>query len=141
MVIRQHPTVGMIQAMLLAAVISLVIAAPFAHPFDVTRHDFLLLMTFGFAQLGVGLAIFGVGAAGSSPTNTALISMLEPIMGPIWVWMFLNDYPGVPALIGSGVVMSVMIAHTAYASGKTRHVNYLASLQRLITELSATNRT
>jgi drug/metabolite transporter (DMT)-like permease len=119
-VIRQHPEIGMIPAMLLAAVMSLLIAAPFAHPLDVTRHDFLLLMAFGFAQLGVGLAIFGVGAAGSSPTNTALISMLEPIMGPIWVWMFLSDYPGVPALIGSGVVMLALILHTLYAASKAR---------------------
>lgn len=119
-VIRQHPEVGMIPAMLLAAVISAVIAAPFAHPLEVSGHDLVLLLTFGFAQLGVGLAIFSVGAARTPPTDTALISMIEPIMGPIWVWAFLNDYPGLSAVIGGCVVFFSMTAHTVYAASRSR---------------------
>ena len=116
--IRRHAEVAMAPAMLLAAVISAVIALPFAHPFDVTRHDLLLLTTFGFAQLGIGLAIFSVGAAGAPATEVALLSMLEPIVGPIWVWIFVSEYPGVPALIGGSVVFVALAAHTVYASSR-----------------------
>ncbi|CAB4884224.1 unannotated protein [freshwater metagenome] len=114
--IRRHAEVQMAPAMLLAAVISAVIALPFAHPLQVNRHDLLLLLTFGFAQLGVGLAIFAVGAARAPATDVALLSMLEPIMGPIWVWIFLNDYPGIPALIGGATVFIALAVHTIYAA-------------------------
>ena len=96
--IRRHSEIAMAPAMLLSAVISSVISLPFAHPFDITRHDLLLLLTFGFAQLGIGLALFSIGAARAPATDVALLSMLEPIMGPIWVWIFVSEYPGVPAL-------------------------------------------
>lgn len=117
--IRRHSEIAMAPAMLLAAVISTVIALPFAHPFDVTRHDLLLLLAFGFAQLGIGLAIFSVGAARAPATDVALLSMLEPIMGPIWVWIFMNEYPGVPALVGGVAVFVALAAHTVYTSSRT----------------------
>lgn len=117
--IRRHSEIAMAPAMLLSAVISALISLPFAHPFSVTRHDLLLLLAFGFAQLGIGLAIFSVGAARAPATDVALLSMLEPIMGPIWVWMFMSEYPGVPALIGGATVFVALAAHTVYASSRT----------------------
>ena len=114
--IRRHAEVAMAPAMLLAMVISALIALPFAHPSDVSRHDLLLLLTFGFAQLGVGLAIFAVGAARAPASDVALLSMLEPIMGPIWVWLFMNEYPGVPALIGGATVFVALAVHTLYVA-------------------------
>lgn len=116
--IRRHSEIAMAAAMLLSAAISAAISLPFAHPFDITRHDLLLLLTFGFAQLGIGLAVFSIGAARAPATDVALLSMLEPIMGPIWVWIFVSEYPGVPALIGGSAVFVALIAHTVYAASR-----------------------
>jgi drug/metabolite transporter (DMT)-like permease len=120
--IRRHSEIAMAPAMLLAAVISAVVAVPFAHPLAVNRHDFVLLIVFGFAQLGVGLAVFSVGAAHTPATEVALLSMLEPIMGPVWVWIFVDEYPGVPALIGGAVVFAALAVHTVYVSSQASPV-------------------
>jgi drug/metabolite transporter (DMT)-like permease len=117
--IRRHSEIAMAPAMLLSALMSTVISLPFADPFDISRHDLLLLIAFGFAQLGIGLALFSIGAARVPATDVALISMLEPIMGPIWVWIFVDEYPGVPALIGGTIVFIALAAHTIYASSRT----------------------
>ncbi|HEY0518133.1 MAG TPA: DMT family transporter [Ilumatobacteraceae bacterium] len=116
--IRRHSEIAMAPAMLLAAAISSLISLPFAHPFDITTHDLLLLLTFGFAQLGIGLSLFSIGAARAPATDVALLSMLEPIMGPIWVWVFVSEYPGVPALIGGSAVFVALAAHTVYAASR-----------------------
>jgi drug/metabolite transporter (DMT)-like permease len=116
--IRQHSEISMIPAMLLSTVLSALIALPFARPFDVNRHDFILLMLFGFLQLGVGLAVFSLGAGGAPATDVALLAMLEPIMGPIWVWKFGNEYPGVAALIGGSIVFVALAVHTVYAASR-----------------------
>jgi drug/metabolite transporter (DMT)-like permease len=117
--IRRHSEIAMAPAMLLSAALSSVISLPFAHPFDVTRHDLLLLLSFGFLQLGVGLALFSIGAARAPATDVALLSMLEPIMGPMWVWIFVSEYPGIPALIGGSVVFVALAAHTMYAASRS----------------------
>ena len=126
--IRRHHEIAMAPAMLLACIISAVIAIPFAHPTAVDRHDLLLLLGFGFAQLGVGLAIFSVGAARAPATEVALLSMLEPIMGPIWVWVFVDEYPGMSALIGGSVVFIALAAHTVYAARRTDSAAETATL-------------
>ena len=117
--IRRHSEIQMAPAMLLAGVISALVALPFAHPLDVTRHDLVLLLMFGFAQLGVGLAIFSVGAARAPATDVALLSMIEPVTAPIWVWVFDSEYPGMPALIGGSIVFIALAAHTVYAASRT----------------------
>ena len=117
--IRRHSEIAMAPAMLLSAAISSVVSLPFAHPFDITRHDLLLLLTFGFLQLGVGLALFSIGAARAPATDVALLCMLEPIMGPIWVWIFVSEYPGVPALVGGCLVFVALAAHTMYAASRS----------------------
>ena len=38
--------------------------------------------------------------------------MIEPIVGPIWVWIFVAEYPGVPALIGGSIVFVALAVHT-----------------------------
>lgn len=114
--IRKHHEITMAPAMLLATLISSAVSLPFAHPLNVSRHDFVLLLVFGFCQLGVGLAIFSVGASRAPAADVALLSMIEPITGPVWVWVFVNEYPGVPALIGGSIVFVALAAHTVYAS-------------------------
>jgi drug/metabolite transporter (DMT)-like permease len=57
-----------------------------------------------------------VGAAGAVATNVSLLSMIEPIMGPIWGWIFMNEYPGVPALIGGTTVFTALVIHTVYVA-------------------------
>ena len=113
-IIRKHSTIAMLPAMLLGAVISALVAAPFAHPLQVTRHDLVVLGLFGFAQLAVGLAIFSFAAPRAPVADVALISILEPIMGPIWVWIFVSEYPGMSALVGGAVVFVALAAHTIY---------------------------
>jgi drug/metabolite transporter (DMT)-like permease len=124
--IRRHHEIAMAPAMFLAAAIGALIALPFAHPTALDRHDFLLLLLFGFAQLGVGLAIFSVGAARAPATDVALISMLEPVIGPVWVWVFDNEYPGVPALIGGTVVFAALVT-AAPTAGRSRAVAGMSS--------------
>jgi drug/metabolite transporter (DMT)-like permease len=116
--IRRHSEIAMAPAMLLSAGFSCLISVPFAHPFDISTHDLVLLLTFGFAQLGIGLAVFSIGAAHAPATDVALLSMIEPIVGPIWVWIFVAEYPGVPALIGGSIVFVALAVHTLYAASR-----------------------
>jgi drug/metabolite transporter (DMT)-like permease len=118
-VLRRHPEVGMVPAMLLACVISAVVALPLSDPLSVDRHDLIVLLLFGAAQLGVGLAMFAIGGARLPATEATLLAMLEPVLGPIWVWVFKDEYPGVPALIGGSLVFVTLTAHAWLASSWT----------------------
>ncbi|MEX1206896.1 MAG: DMT family transporter [Dongiaceae bacterium] len=111
--IRKNRDVRMTPATCLAAVIAALLALPLAAPLSVTGADFGLLFVFGAIQLGAGLALFVTGARLAPAAEVALISVLEPILGPVWVWAFLGENPGTFALIGGGIVLSALAIHTA----------------------------
>ena len=111
--IRKNREVRMTPATCLAAVLAALVALPLAAPLSVTGGDFALLFVFGAIQLGAGLALFVTGARLAPAAEVALISVLEPILGPVWVWAFLGENPGTFALAGGGIVLSALVIHTA----------------------------
>lgn len=115
-IIRKSRDVPMLPAMLVAGVMSVLVSLPFATPSSVSRHDLIILLAFGGLQLGVGLAIFSIAAPHRPPTEVAMLSLLEPIGGPVWVWFAHGEYPGVTGLIGGIVVFAAIAVHTLIAS-------------------------
>jgi len=110
--IRKYREVRMTPAACLAAALAALMAAPLASPLAVTGGDFGLLFVFGAVQLGTGLALFTTGARLAPAAEVALLSVLETILGPIWVWVVLGEHPGRLALLGGGIVLTALAVHT-----------------------------
>jgi drug/metabolite transporter (DMT)-like permease len=110
--VRRHPKVRMTPAVALAAVIQAALALILATPAAVSGHDLALLALFGAGQLGLGLVLFVVGARLLPAAETALLAMLENILGPLWVWVFVGEDPGTYALIGGAIVLGALAVHT-----------------------------
>jgi len=64
---------------------------------------FILLM--GVFQLGFGYIFFSLGIKQTAATTSSIIATLEPILNPIWVFLFLNEVPSPLALLGGIIVL------------------------------------
>jgi drug/metabolite transporter (DMT)-like permease len=112
--IRRHHEVLMVPAMAVGTMMATLVAVPFVSVWSVTGHDLGLLAMFGSVQLGLGLALYAIGARLAPPADVALVSLLEPVLGPLWVWAVLEEDPGVAALIGGSLVIVAVAIHTAF---------------------------
>jgi drug/metabolite transporter (DMT)-like permease len=110
--VRQHPEIQMTPAASLSAVIAALVTLPLASPLASTPRDLLLLAVFGVVQFGAGFLLFTMGARLIPVAETSLIGMLEPVLGPIWVWLVTGEAIGVRALIGGLVILSALVLHT-----------------------------
>ena len=110
---RRHRGVPMMPAMLLATSLATLIALPLAGTLWVSGHDLVLLTIFGAGQLGLGLAMFSVGVPLIPAAQAALLNVLEPILGPLWVWLALGERPSDVALLGGLIVLAALAVHTA----------------------------
>ena len=110
--VRRHPEIQMTPAAGLAAVFAALAAAPLASPLSASIRDVGLLALFGIGQLGIGFLLFTRGARLIPVAEASLIGMLETVLGPMWVWLVLGENPGVPALIGGGVILAALVVHT-----------------------------
>ncbi|MDP3983645.1 MAG: DMT family transporter, partial [Acidimicrobiia bacterium] len=113
-VIRRQRHVRMTPAMAISPLIALLVAIPLVPSFAVSGRDLVLLAFFGCGQLGTGMALYAIGARMAPPAKTALVSLLETVVGPIWVWLVVGEVPGPGALVGGAIVLAAMAVHTAF---------------------------
>jgi drug/metabolite transporter (DMT)-like permease len=72
-------------------------------------NQLLMLMFLGFVQLGVGFLLFAMGQKYISAIDSALISLLEPILNPVWVMIGYGEIPTLLPVIGGFIILSSLV--------------------------------
>ena len=67
------------------------------------------IVLLGFFQLGLSYLLFSRGIRLTSPLNASLLAMAEPLMSPVWVFLFLGEKPGWIALVGALAVIGSIV--------------------------------
>jgi drug/metabolite transporter (DMT)-like permease len=109
---RRHRTINMRPAVWLSAIISIALTAPFASPLAASTIDMGVLFAFGVFEMGLGLVLFTAGAQRVPPVEAAMIAILESILAPFWVWVFLGENPGMRTVVGGAIVIVAVAVHT-----------------------------
>jgi drug/metabolite transporter (DMT)-like permease len=89
---------------------------PFSAPGGMPGDDLLALAALGAGQIGLGLAFLTVGARLIPAAQVALITLLEVVLGPLWVWMAVHERPTTATLVGGAIVV-VAVVIQALGSG------------------------
>ena len=108
---RHRRDVSMAPATVLAQLMLLVAATPFAlaESPHVGAPDVLWLVLLGAGQIGLGLILFTIGARLIPAAQVALISLLEVVLGPMWVWLAMGERPGSATFVGGAIVVAAVI--------------------------------
>ena len=65
----------------------------------------------GAFQIAVGYVFYIRSLKHISPLDTSLICLIEPLMNPIWVLLFIHEVPTVIAIVGSVFVLAGIVAN------------------------------
>lgn len=122
---RRVPTLPIMAASALSALLSGVAALPFAEAVWVSGSEMGLLAAFGLVNSAVGLALFSLGARYLPAVETALITALDAPLAPIWVWLFFAETPSPTTLTGGTIVFVAVSAHLWQQN--RRHTNRIAA--------------
>jgi drug/metabolite transporter (DMT)-like permease len=107
---RRYPGIPMIQAVCLSCFVGSAICFPMAGPVEtVSALDFLNLALFGLFNMGLGLALYVMGAKYIPAAEAALLSILETPLAPLWVWVFFAEEPRNTTLWGGALVLVAVL--------------------------------
>jgi drug/metabolite transporter (DMT)-like permease len=106
---RHRKDVSMAPATCLSQLLLLLVALPFADASSIDRHDLVYLVLLGAVQMGLGLVLFTVGARLIAAAEVALITLLEVVLGPFWVWIAFGETPDRATLVGGAIVVVAVI--------------------------------
>jgi drug/metabolite transporter (DMT)-like permease len=104
--VSMAPATCLSQAILVAAFL------PFATPGEISGDDLAWLAALGIGQIGLGFALLTVGARLIPAAQVGLITLLEVVLGPIWVWLALDERPGTLTLVGGTIVIIAIVLQT-----------------------------
>jgi drug/metabolite transporter (DMT)-like permease len=117
---RYRRDVSMMPATCASQALVVVVAAPFASLGSANATDWGLFFVLGTFQIGAGLALLTVGARLLPPAEVALLSLLEVVLGPLWVWLAYSEQPNAPTLVGGVVVTAAVVVQATAGEEPTR---------------------
>ncbi len=109
---RWRHDVSMAPATCLSQLVLVAVFLPFATPSEISGGDIGWLAALGIGQIGLGFALLTVGARLIPAAQVGLITLLEVVLGPVWVWLALDERPSTATLIGGAIVIVAIVIQT-----------------------------
>ena len=108
---RMHASVDMVPAVMIAGLISIAAALPFALPLEASARDIAVLAPMGVLQVGLGCLLMTRATRVLSAGEVGLFSLIETILAPLWVWIAFGEQPGALALAGAAIVLGALLVN------------------------------
>jgi drug/metabolite transporter (DMT)-like permease len=109
---RWRQDVSMAPATCVSQAILVAVFLPFASPGAIGGDDAAWLAALGIGQIGLGFALLTVGARLIPAAQVGLITLLEVVLGPVWVWLALDERPTTLTLVGGAIVIVAIVIQT-----------------------------
>jgi len=117
---RRRPRMSMTSINAIAALVASAFAFHFSPLPPLSAYDVAILFLFGLTTICLAFVIFMEGAKHIPAAEAGLISMLDVVIGPLWVFLGFGENPGLPAIIGGVIVLSAVIWRVAPELSRAR---------------------
>jgi drug/metabolite transporter (DMT)-like permease len=111
-VTRRNREIRMAPATCLGTFIAACVAFPMADTSALSAQDVGTLALFGAGQMAFGLVMFTAGTRLIPAAVAGLISNLEAVLAPVWVWLVFTETPSDYTIIGGLLVLSALVVYT-----------------------------
>lgn len=114
-VIRRSKAVDMVPATCLGGIFGAVIAAAFTGgDLAISAHDLAFCLLMGMGQMGAGFLLITIGTRFVPAAEVALLALVEVVLAPIWVWLWVNEVPAGGTLIGGAIVFTAVLVQLVH---------------------------
>lgn len=103
---------------LLGNMLTAIIAIPFILQVDFDLKSILVIIVLGTFQLGLAYILYVNALKYISAFEAILVTALEPILNPVWVFIFNGENPGFYSILGGAIVVGAVVLRGVYISKK-----------------------
>lgn len=94
-----------LESVLLGNIFTALIGLPFMWQGAPPPGSWATLIFLGTVQLGISYILYSIAIKGVTALEASLIPIIEPILNPLWVFLFMGEVPGKWAMVGAGVIL------------------------------------
>ncbi len=123
--VRRNRQVDMLPAILISTLIIMVVVALMRQgELEISRQDLWLCLLWGGVMSGFTSACFIVASRHIVAAELTIFMLLEFALGPVWVWLFVNESPSRWTLVGGTLVIFAVLGRSFAefrSRGSSRH--------------------
>lgn len=82
-----------------------------AAPFSLNEQDVLVMAILGLVVVPLAFGLITIGPRYITAPEVGLLLLLETILGPLWVWLALNERASDTALLAGGFVVATLLVY------------------------------
>lgn len=102
----------------LGNLIAFVVTLPFVFQSIPDLMSIVWIFVFGVVQLGISYILYTLAIIHLSALEAVLITVIEPILNPIWVFLLLGEKPSFNAVLGGLSIIITIVLRTIYVGRK-----------------------
>lgn len=85
--------------------LAFVLMLPFMGRPEITAVNIGIILFMGIFQLGLAYILYSIAIPHVPALEATIITVLEPILNPVWVMLFYGEKPGIRTIIGGAIVL------------------------------------
>lgn len=91
----------------------------------ITVQDAISVIYLGVIQIGLAYTFFTLGMArGVRSLDAGIVGYVEPVLNPVWVFLFLGERPSKWAILGGAIIIGAVIMHTVLGARRARIMSH-----------------
>ena len=106
---RRNRLISMIPAIGISSIVAGLIAFPLAAPLVQSADKVWPILLIGLIVAPIGSCLLVIGPRYLPAADVSLLLLLEAVLGPLWVWWMLKEYPGIYTLVGGAFVLLTLL--------------------------------
>ena len=113
---RRHRNESPESILLLGNILTLLFAAPWMFPFANLERNGIWILLLGVLQLAIPYLLYSRAIKHIRALDAAIISIIEPILNPIWVILVKGEHASRWSIIGGAIVLTTSLFRSFLAS-------------------------
>ena len=113
---RRHRNESPESILLLGNILTLLFAAPWMFPFANLERNGIWILLLGVLQLAIPYLLYSQAIKHIRALDAAIISIIEPILNPIWVILVKGEHASRWSIIGGAIVLTTSLFRSFLAS-------------------------
>jgi drug/metabolite transporter (DMT)-like permease len=108
--LRRQKSGSPLESVFLGNVLAALAGLPFMFGSVPGASDWIGLVLLGVVQLGLPYILYAIAIRHVSAVESLLILMIEPVLNPLWAFLFLAEVPGRLSLLGGLIILGSVTA-------------------------------
>ena len=113
-IVRGRRAVNLIPATGFGLLLAALVASPFAVFPEMSSSQWVYLIVGAGFVVPIACALLTLGPRYIPAPEAAMLSLLETVLGPLWVWLVISEQPDANTIIGGAIVVGTLLLHALW---------------------------